>query len=433
MPGNLLSSSFRCMFEDSMSPSQQQQAIDSLQDYIHEVQYGTDDQRRDLGIIDDDDEDPEVISRKLAACLEKCYWQLVMFLKSAKPSLISSAEPYLRYLLESNSLKNDSTHVLEVTALLHLAAALAAPAPALASQASSPAPLGLCTPSTSATSSFHHEYACHGLPPCSRGSVSTRDEEALAMFNRAFALYDLVSRSRGSSPSPSPSPRRGALGLDVSPRASPVLAPTSPTFAYTCATSPCGALDSPRASRLSGICGRKGKLPAKTELWARASYVRLLRRLAFCEDEDQAEAHLMEADAQLAKMRSYIRENPYALPHEKYEPYLAELSREFDIVLPLAGDVPEDALGDQPSLSRAFTPSATPLSESCSSSSSESASPQTPYTPLSPVAGLSRVLHEREETKRPMASVTAALGRLTIAKHDPEVEHHEHVAPSVAH
>lgn len=73
------------MFEDTLTPSQQQQAIDSLQDYIHEVQYGTDDQRRDLGIIDDDDEDPEVIGRKLGVCLEKCYWQLVMFLK-VRPS-----------------------------------------------------------------------------------------------------------------------------------------------------------------------------------------------------------------------------------------------------------------------------------------------------------------------------------------------------------
>ena len=85
MPGDLLSSSFRCKFEDGLTPSQQQQAIDSLQDYIHEVQYGTDDQRRDLGVIEDDDEDPEVIEKKSDAFLEKCYWQLVMFLKVCSP------------------------------------------------------------------------------------------------------------------------------------------------------------------------------------------------------------------------------------------------------------------------------------------------------------------------------------------------------------
>ena len=74
-----------------MTPSQQQQAIDSLQDYIHEVQYGTDDQRRDLGVIDDDDVDPEVISSKLGACLEKCYWQLVMFFK-VRPSPAAASQ-----------------------------------------------------------------------------------------------------------------------------------------------------------------------------------------------------------------------------------------------------------------------------------------------------------------------------------------------------
>lgn len=82
-----------------MTPCQQQQAIDTLQDYIHEVQYGTDDQRRDLGIIDDEDEDQEVISRKLSVCLEKCYWQLVMFLKvrpsSARAALRGRADPCL--------------------------------------------------------------------------------------------------------------------------------------------------------------------------------------------------------------------------------------------------------------------------------------------------------------------------------------------------
>ena len=40
--------------------------------------------------------------------------------------MISSAEPYLRHLLDSASVKADPTHILEVTALLHLAAALAA-------------------------------------------------------------------------------------------------------------------------------------------------------------------------------------------------------------------------------------------------------------------------------------------------------------------
>lgn len=81
MPGDLLTSYFRSTYEDVLSPSQQQQAIDSLLDYIHEVQFGTEEQRLDLGVIDDDDVDAEVISRKLNATLEKGYWQLVMFFR----------------------------------------------------------------------------------------------------------------------------------------------------------------------------------------------------------------------------------------------------------------------------------------------------------------------------------------------------------------
>lgn len=87
MPGDILSSSFRTTFEETLTPSQQQQAIDSLLDYIHEVQYGTEEQRLDLGVIEDDDVDAEVISRKLNATLEKCYWQLVMFLRVRAPVL----------------------------------------------------------------------------------------------------------------------------------------------------------------------------------------------------------------------------------------------------------------------------------------------------------------------------------------------------------
>ena len=81
MPGDLLTSYFRATYEDVLTPSQQQQAVDSLLDYIHEVQFGTEEERLDLGVIDDEDVDPEVISRKLNAALEKCYWQLVMFFR----------------------------------------------------------------------------------------------------------------------------------------------------------------------------------------------------------------------------------------------------------------------------------------------------------------------------------------------------------------
>lgn len=85
MPGDILTSYFRSTFEDVLTPSQQQQAIDSLLDYIHELQFGSEEQRLDLGVIDDGDVDPDVVSRKLSTTLEKCYWQLVMFLKVRAP------------------------------------------------------------------------------------------------------------------------------------------------------------------------------------------------------------------------------------------------------------------------------------------------------------------------------------------------------------
>lgn len=81
MPADILTSHFRSVFEDVLTPARQQQAIDSLQDFIYEAQYGTDEQRRDIGVLDDEDADEHVVERKLTAALEKCYWQMVMFLR----------------------------------------------------------------------------------------------------------------------------------------------------------------------------------------------------------------------------------------------------------------------------------------------------------------------------------------------------------------
>jgi hypothetical protein len=81
MPSNLLTSHFRTVFEDILTPFQQLQAINSLKDYILELQHGTDDQRRELDIIGEDDVDSVLVHRKVNAALERCYWQLVMFLR----------------------------------------------------------------------------------------------------------------------------------------------------------------------------------------------------------------------------------------------------------------------------------------------------------------------------------------------------------------
>jgi hypothetical protein len=228
--------------------------------------------------------------------------------QSSKPSLISYAEPYLRFLLDTELVKSDTTHVLEVSALVHLAGALASPAPLPANFLYPPSPLGLLFSSPHGTSS-QSELSQSSHDPFDRFSpADTRDAEALALFARAFALYEAVSRSRGNSPSPSPAPVtppdlcQSALGLEVSGQpAPPVITPPSPTLAYTAPASPRMPFDSPRSHhRLSGLCGRRGKLPPKTELWARASYVRLLRRLT---DEDDRAGYVREAERQLDAMR----------------------------------------------------------------------------------------------------------------------------------
>ena len=216
----------------------------------------------------------------------------------------------MRFLLDSQSVKSDPTHTLEILALLHLAAALASPPPSKAMLSHSPAPLGFLETSGHLTA-FHSDHTQHTQGPFDHFCpAETRDAEALALFDRGFALYETVSRSRGSSPSPS-ARSDSALGLDVAPQTtSPTIMPASPTFAFCVPTSPRVSFDSPRSHhRLSGICGRKGKLPPKTELWARASYVRLLRRLAQTADDADAREHMREAARQVEFMR-YVGADP---------------------------------------------------------------------------------------------------------------------------
>ncbi|KAJ3547543.1 hypothetical protein NM688_g5398 [Phlebia brevispora] len=64
-------------------------------------------------------------------------------------------------------------------------------------------------------------------------------------------------------------------------------------------------------------------LGPKTELWARASYAALLRRLG-----REAEAVNM-----IHVIRAYVMHHPYALPSEKYHRLLKDLEREFELTL----------------------------------------------------------------------------------------------------
>lgn len=229
-------------------------------------------------------------------------------MQSSRPSSqIACAEPYLRYLLETPAVKTDPTHASEIVALLHLAGALAAPPP-YRTNAHSPSDVGKI--SDSSVTCFHSDAIVPtvGIIGVHYTPSRARDAEALSLFERAFALYDSVGRPYARSPSPfsgspvAPSGSTSALGLNVSPQPAPAITPASPTFAYCVPTSPRAslALDSPRSQRLSGLCGRKGKLPPKTELWARAAYVKFLRRL---NDADASKGHADEMQRQLEIMR----------------------------------------------------------------------------------------------------------------------------------
>lgn len=81
MSDDILSCRFRNLFEERLSPARQHQAVDALKDYIAELKHGTNEQRRELGVLGDEDDEKEVVERKLHAALEKSYWQLVMFLR----------------------------------------------------------------------------------------------------------------------------------------------------------------------------------------------------------------------------------------------------------------------------------------------------------------------------------------------------------------
>ena len=85
MPGNILTAHFRTLFEDVLSPRQQDQAIDSLMVCIFDLQHGIRDDLVDLDDTSGQYIDEETVRRKVSATLERCYWQLVMFLRVSPP------------------------------------------------------------------------------------------------------------------------------------------------------------------------------------------------------------------------------------------------------------------------------------------------------------------------------------------------------------
>lgn len=78
-PKHYLSSNFRVAFEEYFGPEQQRNAVDTLQGHIAEVRDGSEAQRRELGVLRPQDTTSEQIDQRLAAYLDKCYWQLAQF------------------------------------------------------------------------------------------------------------------------------------------------------------------------------------------------------------------------------------------------------------------------------------------------------------------------------------------------------------------
>ncbi|KAI0338656.1 hypothetical protein BDW22DRAFT_1348358 [Trametopsis cervina] len=319
MSSNLLTSRFQSVFEDVLTPFQQDQAVDSLKDYIVELQHGTEEQHRDLDVISYDDVAGSLVDRKLHAVLERCYWQLVMFLRSSRPSRIVEAEPYLRALHKSHTDANDHNQLFEINASLHLAGAL--------------------------SSSEADDYSERNTE-----ASTSRMAEALSLFTHAFSMYD-----------------------------APVSA-HSDNFQSTSSHSMLGdGFTSPAPQ-----CPRRKCLPPKTELWARASYVHLLRRLEYTD----------EAAAQLSLIRDYVQSHPYALPLDKYRTFMCDLSAEFGLDLHVTEEEPISLVIKTDSLpiisydSDVDSPSSPTLSLPSSSStwsnSSTSSSPVTPSISLPP-------------------------------------------------
>ncbi|CDO72186.1 hypothetical protein BN946_scf184970.g38 [Trametes cinnabarina] len=120
-PKHFLTSNFRVAFEEYFDPGQQRSAVDTLRGHIAEVRDGSEEQRRELGVLKPQDKTPEQIEQRVAAYLDKCYWQLAQFYRYSVPCRIDEAEPYLREIIRYAKLKGGKR---DVAPELYLAVAI---------------------------------------------------------------------------------------------------------------------------------------------------------------------------------------------------------------------------------------------------------------------------------------------------------------------
>ncbi|RPD56092.1 hypothetical protein L227DRAFT_579064 [Lentinus tigrinus ALCF2SS1-6] len=120
-PKHFLTSNFRVAFEEYFQSDQQRNAIDTLQEHITEVRDGTEQQRRELGVSRPQDTTPAQVEDRIAAYLDKCYWQLAQFYRYSNPCRIAEAEPALREVLRYAQARGARR---DVTPELYLAVAI---------------------------------------------------------------------------------------------------------------------------------------------------------------------------------------------------------------------------------------------------------------------------------------------------------------------
>ncbi|KAI0718162.1 hypothetical protein C8T65DRAFT_639199 [Cerioporus squamosus] len=122
MPLHFLTSNYRVAFEEYFQPHQQRNAIDVLLGHIAEVRDGTEDRRRELEVLRPQDTTPAQIEDRLAAHLNKCYWQLAQLYRYSTPCRIDEAESALREVLryqQAKGLRRDVAPELYLAVAIH--------------------------------------------------------------------------------------------------------------------------------------------------------------------------------------------------------------------------------------------------------------------------------------------------------------------------
>ncbi|KAI0777836.1 hypothetical protein BD413DRAFT_467903 [Trametes elegans] len=120
-PKHFLTSNFRVAFEEYFDSQQQRSAVDTLRAHIAEVREGSEQQRRTLGVLKTQDTTAEQVAQRVAAYLDKCYWQLAQFYRYSSPCRIEEAEPYLREVVRYAKVKGGKR---DVAPELYLAVAI---------------------------------------------------------------------------------------------------------------------------------------------------------------------------------------------------------------------------------------------------------------------------------------------------------------------